>query len=167
VAVDDTTVDFLLNGPSTVAPRRLPRDSLIHASSVYGEWAAKVNELVAAGKTLQDQEWKKICWPSSTNSARTTWSCWARTRSYPASVTESQLILNKVPTSFMAENVKFDRLVNYNGETPVVTPLVLSGDVDYATHGFPPATEREYIDLGYRIIRAPNSTDRPSTSTTR
>jgi hypothetical protein len=23
-------------------------------------------------------------------------------------------------------------------------------------HGFPPATEKEYINLGYRIIRAPN-----------
>jgi hypothetical protein len=74
----------------------------------------------------------------------------------PASITESQMMLDKVPTSFMADMVKFDKLVNYNGETPVVTPLVLSGDVDYATHGFPPATEKEYINLGYRILRAPN-----------
>jgi peptide/nickel transport system substrate-binding protein len=36
-----------------------------------------------------------------------------------------------------------------------VTPLVLSGDIDYATHGFPPATEKEYLDQGIRIIRAP------------
>lgn len=73
----------------------------------------------------------------------------------PASITEAQMILNKVPTSFMADKVKFDKIVNFNGETPVVTPLVLAGEVDYATHGFPPATEREYIDLGYRIIRPP------------
>ncbi|MEZ4623115.1 MAG: ABC transporter substrate-binding protein [Caldilineaceae bacterium] len=72
-----------------------------------------------------------------------------------SSITESQMILNKVETSYWADTVNFDRLVNYNGETPVVTPLVLSGDVDYATHGFPPATEREFINLGYRIIRAP------------
>lgn len=155
VAVDDTTVDFLLNGPSTVAPRRLLRDSSIHASSVYGEWAAQVNELVAAGKTVQDQEWKDLL--AQFNEFRPDdMVVLGPYKIDPASVTESQLILNKVPTSFMAENVKFDRLVNYNGETPVVTPLVLSGDVDYATHGFPPATEREYIDLGYRIIRAPN-----------
>ena len=32
-----------------------------------------------------------------------------------ASVTESQMIINKVPTSFMADKVKFDKLVNYNG----------------------------------------------------
>ena len=73
----------------------------------------------------------------------------------PSSITESQMILNKVETSYWADTVRFDRMVNYNGETPVVTPLVLSGDVDYATHGFPPATEREFMSLGYRIIRAP------------
>ena len=65
------------------------------------------------------------------------------------------MILNKVDTSYWADTVRFDRMVNYNGETPVVTPLVLSGDVDYATHGFPPATEREFMAQGYRIIRAP------------
>jgi peptide/nickel transport system substrate-binding protein len=43
--------------------------------------------------------------------------------------------------------------VIYNGETPDVTPLVLSQDIDYATHGFPPATEQSFIDAGVRIIR--------------
>ena len=33
-------------------------------------------------------------------------------------------------------------MVIYNGETPAVTPLVLSKDIDYATHGFPIATEK-------------------------
>jgi len=155
VAVDDTTVDFILRGPSTVAPRRLLRDSFIHASSVYGEWAAKVQELVAAGKTPQDQEWKDLL--AQFNEFRPDdMVVLGPYKIDPASITESQMILNKVPTSFMAEMVKFDRLLNYNGETPVVTPLVLSGDVDYATHGFPPATEREYIEQGFRIIRAPN-----------
>jgi peptide/nickel transport system substrate-binding protein len=51
--------------------------------------------------------------------------------------------------------VRFERIVNYNGETPVITPLVLSGDVDYATHGFPPATVQEFMAQGYRIIRPP------------
>lgn len=155
VAVDDTTVDFLLRGASTVAPRRLLRDSFIHASSTYGEWAAKVNDLVAAGKTPQDQEWKDLL--TQFNEFRPDdMVVLGPFKIDPASITESQMVLNKVPTSFMADWVKFDRLLNYNGETPVVTPLVLAGDVDYATHGFPPATEREYIQQGFRIIRAPN-----------
>ncbi|MFO7635330.1 MAG: ABC transporter substrate-binding protein, partial [Caldilinea sp.] len=155
VAVDDNTVDFILRGPSTVAPRRLLRDSFIHASSVYGEWASQVEELVAAGKTAQDQEWKDLL--AQFNEFRPDdIVVLGPYKIDPASITESQMVLNKVPTSFMADWVKFDRLLNYNGETPVVTPLVLSGDVDYATHGFPPATEREYIEQGFRIIRAPN-----------
>ena len=154
-AVDDTTVDFILRDPSTVAPRRLLRDSYIHASSVYGEWAQKVNDLVAAGKTIEDQEWKDLL--AQFNEFRPEdMVVLGPYKIDPASITESQMIINKAPTSFMADKVKFDRLVNYNGETPVVTPLVLSGDIDYATHGFPPATEKEYINLGYRIIRAPN-----------
>jgi len=154
-AVDDTTVDFILRGPSTVAPRRLLRNTYIHASSVYGEWAQRVNELVAAGKTAEDQEWKDLL--SEFNQFRPADMVVLGPYKIDSStITESQMILNKVPTSFMADRVKFDRLVNFNGETPVVTPLVLAGDVDYATHGFPPATEREYINLGYRIIRAPN-----------
>ncbi|MFM7582856.1 MAG: ABC transporter substrate-binding protein, partial [Caldilinea sp.] len=101
VAVDDTTVDFLLNGPSTVAPRRLLRDSSIHASSVYGEWAAKVNELVAAGKTVQDQEWKDLL--AQFNEFRPDdMVVLGPYKIDPASVTESQLILNKVqPRSWL------------------------------------------------------------------
>jgi len=154
-AVDDTTVDFILRDPSTVAPRRILRQSWIHASSVYGEWAQKVNDLVAAGKTFEDQEWKDLL--AQFNEFRPEdMVVLGPYKIDPASITESQMLINKVPTSFMADKVKFDKLVNYNGETPVVTPLVLSGDVDYATHGFPPATEKEYINLGYRILRAPN-----------
>jgi peptide/nickel transport system substrate-binding protein len=44
---------------------------------------------------------------------------------------------------------------SYNGETPTVTPIVLAQQVDYATHGFPPATERAFIDEGVRILRPP------------
>src|SRR5205823_3035120 len=71
------------------------------------------------------------------------------------SMTESQLTMVKNPGGFAADKVNFDRLIIYNGETPQVTPLVLAGDVDYATHGFPPATEKGFLDQGLRIIRGP------------
>jgi peptide/nickel transport system substrate-binding protein len=63
--------------------------------------------------------------------------------------------MGRVPTSWATDQVNFGKVLLYNGETPAVTPLVLSGDIDYATHGFPPATEQEYIAQGIRIIRAP------------
>ncbi len=153
-AVDETTVSFVLNEPSTTVPRRVLRDVAIRASSVYGEWATQVQDLVAAGKTKDDDEWKSLV--QQFNEFRPDdMVVLGPYKIDPASITESQMILNKVDTSYWADTVKFDRLVNYNGETPVVTPLVLSGDVDYATHGFPPATEREFIAQGYRIIRPP------------
>jgi peptide/nickel transport system substrate-binding protein len=155
VAVDDKTVDFLLNGPSNTAPRRLLRDVYIRSSATYGEWADKVRALVDAGKTKDDPEWQALN-QEFTQFRPEDMVVLGPYKIDPASITEAQLIMNKAPTSHMADNAKFDRLVIFNGETPTVTPLVLAGDIDYATHGFPPATEREYIDQGIRILRPPN-----------
>jgi len=153
-AVDEYTVNFALNEPSTTVPRRVLRDVAIRASSVYGEWATRVQDLVAAGSTKDDDAWKSLV--QEFNEFRPEdMVVLGPYKIDPDSITESQMILTKVETSYWADTVKFDRFVNYNGETPVVTPLVLSGDVDYATHGFPPATEREFIAQGYRIIRPP------------
>jgi len=55
----------------------------------------------------------------------------------------------------MADKVQFDKVVLYNGETNDVTPVVLSKNVDYATHGFPPATEKQFTSEGIRILRPP------------
>lgn len=153
-AVDDTTVEFILNEPSNIVPRYILRNSQIHASSVYGEWAKKTADLVAAGKTPDDQEWKDLL--TEFNKFRPAdMVVLGPYKIDPASITESIMLLNKVPTSYWADKVKFEKIVNYNGETPVITPLVLSGDVDYATHGFPPATVQEFLNLGYRVLRPP------------
>ncbi|MEZ4864770.1 MAG: ABC transporter substrate-binding protein [Caldilineaceae bacterium] len=154
VAVDDTTVQFVLGEPSNIVPRYVLRNAQIHASSVYGEWAQKVADLVAAGKTPEDQEWKDLL--VEFNKFRPDdMVVLGPYKIDPSSITEATMILNKVPTSWWADKVKFDRMVNYNGETPVITPLVLSGDVDYATHGFPPATVKQFEEQGYRILRPP------------
>ena len=153
-AVDETTVDFILKEPSTTTPRRVLRQVWIRASSTYGEWAKKVNDLVAAGKTPDDQEWKDAV-TEFTAFRPDDMVVLGPYKIDKATITDSQMTLNKVPTSFMADWVKFDKIQNYNGETPDVTPLILAGEVDYATHGFPVATEKEYIAQGIRIIRAP------------
>ncbi|MCX6046875.1 MAG: ABC transporter substrate-binding protein [Chloroflexi bacterium] len=153
-AVDDTTVQFILIDPSNIMLRYLLRNAQIHASSVYGDYAKKVTDLVAAGKKPEDQEWKDLL--AEFNKFRPAdMVVLGPYKIDQTSITEAQMILNKVPTSYWADKVKFDRLVNYNGETPVITPLVLSGDVDYATHGFPPATVKQFEEQGYRILRPP------------
>ena len=63
--------------------------------------------------------------------------------------------MDRVPTSFWADVVNFDQILSYQGETPVVTPLVMANEVDYATHGFAPATEKAFQELGIRIVRPP------------
>lgn len=153
-AVDELTVQFILNEPSNIVPRYVLRNAQIHASSVYGDYAQKTADLVAAGKKPEDQEWKDLL--AEFNKFRPEdMVVLGPYKIDPASITESTMILNKVSTSWWADKVKFNRLVNNNGETPVITPLVLSGDVDYATHGFPPATVKQFQEQGYRILRPP------------
>ncbi len=153
-AVDDTTVNFNLKEPSITILRRILREANIRASSVYGEWAQQVRDLVADGKTPDDDEWSALL--QEFNEFRPDdMVVLGPYKIDKDSITDSQMILNKVETSFMADQVNFDRIVNFNGETPDITPLVLAKEVDYATHGFPPATEREFMDQGTRIIRAP------------
>ena len=72
------------------------------------------------------------------------------------SFTVSQCTLNKNEQCWNANDVKFDRIVNYQGETSDITPVVLSGDVDYATHGFPPATVQQFLATpNLRVLRPP------------
>ncbi len=153
-AVDDYTVKFTLSGPSTIWPRRILREMYIRSSTTYGDYAQQVRDLVAAGKTKDDAEWSTLL--QDFNQYRPEdMVVLGAFKIDPDSITESQMTLNKVDTSFMADWIAFDRLVNYNGETPDVTPLVLAKNVDYATHGFPPATERQFESEGIRIVRAP------------
>ncbi len=162
-AVDDHTVTFKLTEPSTIVPRRALRESYVHASSVYGEWAQRTRDLVEQGMTPESDEWKSLV--QEFNEFRPDdMVVLGPYKIDKDSITESQMTLNKVETSFMAENVNFDRIINFNGETPTVTPLVLAGEIDYATHGFPPATERQFMEEGIRIIRAPSIVARPSIS---
>lgn len=153
-AVDDYTVQFNLDGPSTIWPRRILRETYIRPSSTYGEFAQQVRDLVDQGKTKDDPEWSTLL--QQFNEFRPEdMVVLGAFKIDQNSITESQLTMNKVDSSFMADWIAFDKIVNYNGETPDITPLVLAKDVDYATHGFPPATERQFEAEGIRIIRAP------------
>ena len=154
VAVDDSTVDFILTEASTTVPRRILRETNIRPSSTYGAWAEQVRGLVAEGLDSESDEWSALL--QEFNEFRPEdYVVLGPYKIDQDSVTESQMILNKNETSFMADWVNFDRIVNFNGETPDVTPLVLAREVDYATHGFPPATENQFKADGTRIIRGP------------
>ncbi|HFC11250.1 MAG TPA: ABC transporter substrate-binding protein [Anaerolineae bacterium] len=154
-ALDEHTVQFHLIEPSTTFPRRvLSRAVPIRPSSTYGEYAQQVRDLVDQGLDSDSDEWAALL--EDFNAFRPDdMVVLGPYKIDQDSVTESQLIMNKNESSFMADWVKFDRIVNYNGETPDITPLVLAREVDYATHGFPPASEAQFVADGTRIIRGP------------
>src|SRR5262249_38297387 len=117
-------------------------------------WAQKVDDLVKAGKNADSDEWKKMR-ADFQQFRPTEVKATGPFKLDPASMTEAQLTLNKVPTAWSASQVGFEKVLLYNGETPVVTPLGRAKNVASATPGFPPATEKAFLDQGIRVLRPP------------
>jgi peptide/nickel transport system substrate-binding protein len=152
-APDDTTFTMRMNQPAMVVERYLLR-SVIIPTSVYGKFADRAATLVKAGKDTSSAEGSKL------NSDLVKFAPKEFVASGPynidySTINNTQLTLVKNKNGYGADTVKFDKLVIFNGETPTVTPLVLSKDVDYATHGFPVASEKQFQQLGYEILRPP------------
>jgi len=154
---DDYTVNFYMARPSTVVERYVIRGyplPLIVSHSVFGEWADKVQALVDKGLTPDADEWKALRKEFDEFRPKEI----VGTGPYildPKSITEARVTLVKNELSYLADTVNFDKVYLYNGETPTITPLVMAHHVDYATHGFPPATEMAFKAEGIRIIRPP------------
>ncbi len=152
-AVDNMTVKFDVTAPSKLLERLLLVER-IRPSSVYGQFADMAAPLIAAGKTTGDPDFDAAV--SQLTDFRPD-----KPQSVgpyvidPTSITDASIMLVKNPGGLDADQVKFDSVQVWNGETEVVTPLVANGDVWYATHGFPPATEQSFIDQGIDIIRGP------------
>lgn len=152
-AKDDMTVEFHMSKPSTLV-QRLVLVEHIRSAATYGAIADKADALVKAGKTKGSDEWKALL-KEATDFRPPSLIVSGPYNIDPKSITEAQLTMLPNPSSWDYEKVNFGKIVLYNGETPTVTPLVLSGDIDYATHGFPPATEKAFQEQKIRIIRAP------------
>jgi peptide/nickel transport system substrate-binding protein len=153
-AVDELTVSFHMSKPSTVVERYVLRQVNILSDAHYGDWARKAQDLFNSGKDLDSPEGKQLNTDFQQFRPQQVIASGPFNFDYN-SITNAQLTLVKNPSGYRASNVLFDKLVLYNGETPDVTPIVLNKDVDYATHGFPPATEQAFQAAGIRIIRPP------------
>ncbi|MEV6103313.1 ABC transporter substrate-binding protein [Streptomyces sp. NPDC051940] len=153
-APDDQTFVVHLKSPAAIIDRYILKSSVIDTGT-YGEWADKAMALVEQGKATDSPE--AVALNKEFNAFRP--------KTIIASgpfmvdeklITTSKLTLVKNKHGFRAAEVKFDKVVLFNGETPDVAPLVESKDVDYATHGFTPAQEKSFQNQGYRIMRPPN-----------
>ena len=152
-AVDDLTVRFHYKNPSSLGERNILRNS-IRPDSIYGTFAKRAADLYAAGKDNTSDEIKKLRQEKDDLRPADPISV-GPYKIDKSTVTEAQLTMVRNPGGLFADKVNFDKIVIYQGETAQVTPLVLAGDVDYATHGFPLATDKAFTDAGIRVVRGP------------
>jgi peptide/nickel transport system substrate-binding protein len=150
---DKYTVRFHINRPSSLVPRLVLRNG-IRPDSQFGTFAKQLQDLYNAGKTTASDEVKAVAKlvadyrPDNAASI-------GPYKIDKATVTAAQLTMVKNAGGLLADKVNFDKIVVYQGETDAVTPLVLAGDVDYATHGFPLATDKAFGDAKLRVVRGP------------
>lgn len=151
-APDDHTFTMKMNQPAPVVERYLLHSNIIPTSQ-YGDIASQAQAAAKSTGTSAKP-------PSSLSTKLLD----LQPKTYIASgpfnidystMNNTQLTLIKNPKGYAADRVKFDKILIYNGETPAVTPLVLSKDIDYATNGFPVASAKQFESLGYEILKPP------------
>ncbi len=152
-APDASTVNFHMKQPSTVVQRYVLRTNTM-SDVTYGLWAKRVQDLFNGGKSVSDPEGKQLL-QEFTNFKPDDVIASGPFKFDTKSITNAQMTLPKNTTAWNADQVPFDKIINYNGETPDVSPLVLSKEIDYATHGFPPSTEQAMQQAGIRVLRPP------------
>lgn len=154
-AVDDRTVHFTFKEgkASKVAERLILKDYVV-PSATYGELAAQALQLVADGKTADDQEWKDLAAAISNFHPDTLIVSGPYTYSLD-DVGEAFMTLHWQPNSLYSSSVQFGEIKLWAGETEVSTPLVLSGELAFSTNVFPPATIQSFADAGLRLVTIP------------
>ncbi|SFG39966.1 peptide/nickel transport system substrate-binding protein [Actinopolymorpha cephalotaxi] len=152
-APDERTIVLTMKKPSTVVERYVLRQHL-HADATYGPWARRAQRLFGSGKDLDSPEGGKL--NEEFQAFRPERAVVSGPFDYEYdTITNAQLTLVKNPKGYAADRISFDKVIVFNGETPTITPLVLAKRLDYATHGFPVATEKQLTKKGVRIIRPP------------
>lgn len=144
-------VTFNVKTPTPLILRYVLRKPMVDYKT-YGEYADKLQVLIDAGKDAKSTEWQNLMTKFSTFRPEYV----NATGPYyldPANVTESSVVLLKNKNSFLADVVKFDKVIVYNGDVAALTPLVLNGEVDFLTHQFPAPSLETFAAMGYKIMQ--------------
>lgn len=158
VAVDPQTVEFRIAVGSPRLERLLLRSNQAGPYSQYGEWMDQASELRAQNLSPEDPKVQALVEDLLAFKPDTSVT-YGPFNLDPASVTEAQLELVKNPTGFNADKIDLEKLIVYYGETAASVPLVLSGDLDYSTHGYTPADLAAFEQLpNVQIVRGPTGT---------
>jgi peptide/nickel transport system substrate-binding protein len=159
---DPLTVEFVMGTPSTVVAYYVLR-AYIRAHSVYGSFTPRIAEatasLGASGTPVPVEASSAAFAPIVEELNQLKLTDIVVTGPYkvdPTSISSAQLNMTKVSTSFLANTANFDNIVLYaETDAASIPTLILAGNIDYATSGFPPATEQAMIGAGLRIVRPP------------
>ncbi len=150
---DDMTVVYHIGTPAPIAQYYILRERVV-ADSVFGVYAKQAEPLIKAKKPQTDKTMVSLNKTISAFKPKTIIASGPYNIDI-STVTSNQLSMPKNPKSYLADKVKFDEVLLYQGEVEAVTPLLLQKKIDYATHGFPVASEEEFVKKGYRVIRPP------------
>jgi len=150
----DLSLRFHVTRPSSLIDRLVLRNP-IRPDSVYGAFAKRAQDLVAANRKATDDDWKAAAKDVGDLRPATFPSVGPYKIDEP-SVTAAQLVLNRNAAGVRADRVNFDRVLLYQAENAQAsTPLVLAGDVDYANYSFSLAIDKAFVDQGLRVARTP------------
>ncbi|MFN8379005.1 MAG: ABC transporter substrate-binding protein [Anaerolineae bacterium] len=154
-AVDDSTVrfNFTENGASPNAERLILKEYVVD-SATYGDLAAQARQVIADGAESGSDAWTAVATAIEEFRPETLNATGPYTYAL-SDVGEAFMTLHWQPNSLYSDSVKFGDLKLWAGETEVTTPLVLSGELAYATNVYPPATIQSFADQGLRLITTP------------
>ncbi len=145
--VDDYTVKFVMDAPSSLVERIILTTNL-RPASVYSDIADRAAMMEADGDGWNDllTELTEFRPESPVSGGPYT--------ILPDSINEASLMMELNPGGFGGDMQNFDMVRMWNGETEVVTPLVSSEELHYITHGIPPTTEEAFANAGIDIVRS-------------
>ena len=151
VATDDQTIQWQVKTPGPAVLDSIVRSTAPRPYSQYGKWMDAAAKFRAASADRAGDAVK---------AANTELDAFAPTAGVvygpynvdPASVTEAQLTLKKVPTGFNASKIDFDSVVVYWGDTAQDLPLYLSGEMDYSSNAYSPANLDAIRALGPQMV---------------
>ncbi|MBF8436063.1 hypothetical protein I0Q91_03145 [Halanaerobiaceae bacterium Z-7014] len=151
--ISDHELTFNIDRASSLILRMVLRENIVDTHT-YGDFAARIEQLIEDGHDSESEEWKDLqvdfseFRPDYVNA----------TGPYyldPASVSSSQVVLKKNNNSYLADQVHFDEILVYNGGVSDLTPLVLNQQADYLTHEFPSGTMTAFENMGIEFVQTP------------
>ncbi|MCY3833648.1 MAG: ABC transporter substrate-binding protein [Chloroflexi bacterium] len=145
--VDDYSVKFVMDAPSSLAERIILTTNL-RPASVFGDIADR-----AAMMSPDDEGWDALLQELTEFRPESPVSGGPYTI-LPDTISEANLMMELNPGGFAGDFQNFDMVRMWNGETEVVTPLVANAELHYITHGIPPTTEEDFANRGIDIVRS-------------